>query len=242
MFRNLCKNYSRRGLYANPLLSLEVMVIITNLYYFLTTGKISDLQLKLNSKFIFSYISLKISIIILFLLVKIIFFGLGVTYRNEVFENPNFLKLFLNILIIAPLFEEMICRYHLNFSKKSIFISSIFACVFLYDELTLLFIILIYLGLLVFMIVKNLRFNRLTFVYLSSFIFACSHLISYPQILVNRNLIEAVFVIGPHFFGGLLLSYVFFRNGIIASIALHSLWNLIPYSIHVFKLAVLGEE
>ena len=113
---------------------------------------------------------------------------------------------------------------------------------FLYDELTLLFIILIYLGLLVFMIVKNLRFNRLTFVYLSSFIFACSHLISYPQILVNRNLIEAVFVIGPHFFGGLLLSYVFFRNGIIASIALHSLWNLIPYSIHVFKLAVLGEE
>lgn len=65
------------------------MIIFKNIYNFTTTGKILDLQSKLDSRFIFSYILLKILIIVLFLLLKSIFFGLGSDFKNEVFENPN---------------------------------------------------------------------------------------------------------------------------------------------------------
>lgn len=217
------------------------MVIISNFHRFLVTGKIVDENFGFNGRFVFSYLFLKVFIVLLIVYLRILFFGFNSVHGNVIFDDENVLKLFLNVVVLGPIFEEMIFRYHFNFSKKGIYISAAFACFLLYDEWNLLLSVLFYLLILFFIIDKKVKFNRMIFIYCSSVIFACSHLITYPEIFATQNIIEIIFIVGPHFIGGLLLSYVFFRNGIFAAIALHSLWNFIFYTIFIFKLAVLGE-
>ena len=217
------------------------MGFLNNFSNFLVRGEILDEYHELNGRFIFSYLFLKVCLLFSFIVLNALFFGFSLLHKNSVFDDENILRLFLNVVVLGPVFEEMIFRYHCNFSKKGVFISAIFSCFLLYDELNFLLLVLFYLIIIFFLIEKKARFNRLIFIYLSSVIFACSHLISYPEGFSAQNIIQIIFIVGPHFFGGLLLSFVFFRNGIIAAIALHSLWNFIFYTIFIFKLAVLGE-
>jgi len=140
-----------------------------------------------------------------------------------------------------PILEEIICRYHFKFSYKSISISILFACFWLYDDLNFLLVLLIYFVILLTLIKAKIKFNKMIFVYMSAAIFAFLHLMAYPDTLQFQNVMNIILIVSPHFFGGLLLSYVFFRNGIFTAIALHSLWNFIPFTIYLLKAVLIGE-
>jgi membrane protease YdiL (CAAX protease family) len=179
--------------------------------------------------------------ICIFVLADALFFDLRVGIGNSVFDEGNVLKIFLNVVILAPFFEEMAFRYYLSFSRSGTLISLLFAGFLFYDGLVYLVVFVIYLLILLLLIERKVRINRLMIVYFSSFIFALSHLIAYKELSSSYGVAEMLFVLGPHFIAGLLLSYVFFRNGIFVAIALHSLWNLIPYLLFLLKLAVMEE-
>jgi membrane protease YdiL (CAAX protease family) len=217
------------------------MVLIRDFCKFLVHGKVYDAHNKLDRTFIFSYLFLKVFIVVLFVLIKYLFSESISEQKNDVFSDTNSLKLFMNVVILAPILEEIICRYHFKFSYKSIFISILFACFWLYDDLNFLLVLLIYFFILLTLIRANIRFNKMIFVYISSTIFAFLHLMAYPDILQSQNVMDIILILSPHFFGGLLLSYVFFRNGIFTAIALHSLWNFIPYTINLLKAVLIGE-
>jgi membrane protease YdiL (CAAX protease family) len=218
----------------------KLMVIIRNFRKFLVKGKVYDENIKLDRTFIFSFLFLKVLIVLVFALIKYLLSESILSQKNDVFSDTYSLFLIMNVVAIAPIFEEMIFRYHLNISNRRILVSSIFAFFLLYDELIYLFIILIYFTTLLILFYKKIRFNKIIFVYISSTIFAFFHLMAYPDILQSQNVLNIILMVSPHFAGGLLLSYVFFRNGIVAGIALHSLWNFIPYVIHLFGVALLG--
>jgi len=217
------------------------MNIAVSFYKFLLTGIVPGEYKKLSISFIFSYLLLKFFLITVFFILKYLFYDSSLLPKREVIEDENIIKFFLNVVVLAPVFEEMICRHHLNFSYRRILISAVFACLLLYDELNYLLIVLIYLAVLVALIWKNINFNKLILVYLSSALFAFLHLIMYPDTLSSQNVINIILVILPHFIGGLLLSYIFIRNGTFAAIILHALWNLLPFASFIFKLIILDE-
>jgi len=217
------------------------MAIFICFWKFLGSGKVYGKNIKLDKIFIFSYLFLKLVIVIIFSLIKLLFSESILHQSNDVFSGTNSFILFLNVVVLAPILEEIIFRYHFKFSQKSIFISAGLAIFWLYDEFNYLLILLIYFAILLILINKKIRFNKMFFVYLSSAIFAFLHLMAYPVILQSQNVLDMILMVSPHFVGGLLLCYVFFRNGIVAGIALHSLWNFIPYIIHLLGSALIGE-
>jgi len=128
------------------------MVIFICFWKFLGSGKVYDENIKLDKTFIFSYLFFKLVIFILFILVKLLF-SESISYQNnDIFSGTNSFKLFLNVVVLVPILEEMILRYHLKFSQKSIFTSAGLAIFWLYDEFNYLLILLIYFAILLILI------------------------------------------------------------------------------------------
>jgi membrane protease YdiL (CAAX protease family) len=78
----------------------------------------------------------------------------------------------------------------------------------------------------------NKQTNNLIFVYISAFIFGISHL-AYKDISFSyEEILSLIYIFTPKFFSGLIYSYIFFKKGILFSVILHSLWNLLPFIIN----------
>jgi membrane protease YdiL (CAAX protease family) len=155
---------------------------------------------------------------------------------------------FINVVIIASIYEELKYRLAIVYSPLNISIClSIWSVFFLsyfflenkafqrFDFYCFLIIVFAILILIIFSISNSLRLfvarlynstGELKIIIISSLIFAIMHSLNF-NFQSNIQLVVLV----PHFFSGIIFSYCRIRMGLIYSILLHLVNNSIPFVV-----------
>ncbi|MGY6520488.1 MAG: CPBP family glutamic-type intramembrane protease [Mongoliitalea sp.] len=210
---------------------------IANFYFFLTSGEISNQFATSNKKNFLYAFSLKWVVYLFFGFTQLIIFKSGASEMSKALSGSDHFKVFLNVVLLAPIFEELVLRYHLGFKLKNIILSMLASIVLFHKTLYMLVAFLPYFFLLIILIKQNFKVHRLILIYTSSLIFATLHLCFHETTPSFEN---SIFIFFPRFFSGLLFCFIYFNNGIIASIIFHMIWNLFPFSINFLTKQILG--
>jgi len=168
----------------------------------------------------------KISILIL-VSFFIFYMGLDKFERSIGQDDTTHIKLFLNAIILVPVIEEIIFRYHQKLSFKGIILSTIFAVLLFYSSLWLLLFFGLYMGGLLVAINLNTPPPRIVIVFLSSVIFALFHLDNFNNIDYLHEFYFIPILIFSQFISGLILSFIFWNFGLKYSVFFHMIWNAI---------------
>lgn len=201
-------------------------------YKFVTEDQIKNQPISSRKNFFFNAYALKWFLFLFFIIFQLIFFNLKNNNGSSVFNGDNYFKIFINVVFLAPILEEIVFRYHNDLRFKNLLFSILASITLFHDSLSVLFVILSYFLILLTLLKLNLKIKRLALVYISSFMFAILHVIFFES---SDNIENLVFIFLPRFFGGLLFCYVFFKKGIALSILLHMFWNLFPFLVYFLR-------
>lgn len=145
-------------------------------------------------------------------------------YKLDDLAFSSNLLMFLFVVAIAPLIEELIFRYGLIFNKVYIYYSIVVLAVLLLNWR--FFMIFVILATIVFYLKIN---ESLKLIFVGSLAFAIIHLNNFYQIN-GFILFYLIFLFGM----SLVMSYLRIKKGILFSIGLHALYNfLILYANYV---------
>lgn len=143
---------------------------------------------------------------------------------NKVHNNKSLIKILLSVSVVAPIIEEIFFRLPLRYNRN-------------------------YLFRLIDFILKKVDIkafwnkNYKPFYYLSICIFGIIHIFNYD---INSKIYLIIFpiIILPQIIGGILMSYIRMKNGLIWSIALHSLFNgiVVIISLLFFNKTTIVKE
>ncbi|HSJ69392.1 MAG TPA: hypothetical protein VK921_17050, partial [Anditalea sp.] len=157
-----------------------------------------------------------------FFLLLMITFGLVIPYAfllefmgvgefdniiQEMLRNQKALVLVL-VIILAPLLEETIFRYHLTLQKKAI-IWSLIVSVFMISQLWIIAVgLMVYLLILLVLVIRKNPPSLHMVVYISAFFFGIVHLGNYRDFDFLGNFYWIPFLVLIQFGLGLLLSFI----------------------------------
>ena len=162
-----------------------------------------------------------------------------INIHKEEVEKNNFWLQILIVVIIGPIIEEFTFRGGLIFSKENflITITGLFYFtirnIFSLDVIASIAISLI-VGLIIYGVQKKLDIKFLSYIwtenrklifYLLLIVFSLLHLNNYEINEIEQLSYLSVLLL-PHFFGGIVYSYVRLKSGIMLAIIFHSLHNL----------------
>ncbi|WP_373282246.1 CPBP family glutamic-type intramembrane protease [Belliella aquatica] len=150
------------------------------------------------------------------------------------FKDKTLWIVFLNMIILAPILEELTCRLHTGLKLYQILISLIGAVVLFHDSWIILSLFVCYFFLLFFMVSIGVRVNRRFIIYFSALIFGVLH-IDFYDFNWLANFGNTFFVVITRIFSGLLFTYVFYQKGILFSILFHMIWNMMPFISFLLK-------
>ncbi|AFL84783.1 CAAX amino terminal protease family [Belliella baltica DSM 15883] len=216
-----------------------MFIIIKDFGRFLVSKKESNQILLSNFKFLANALFLKWIIFSVFLLLNFLVFNQSLPKSNSVFGEDNIIKIFLNVVILAPILEELVFRYHIGNKLKHIVFSAIASIILFYDSLIVLSVLLLFFLILSFFLKNKIKVKNLILVYTSSIMFGVLHVTFTENFYLLENLTNSIFVFITKFFGGLLFCYVFDKKGIFLSIILHMLWNLVPFLLFFLRNRIL---
>lgn len=182
-----------------------------------------------NGKFYLNLFLFKALVFVFVVLIFRILLGYGGSDNAHLLGDKGILKIFLNFIILAPILEEIVFRYHTNMKLRSIVISFVGAIILFYDSVFGLVLIGGYLGILFTFKKSGFHVSQLFLVYTSSIMFGIAHIAFVDYSVFSENFINTTFVITTRFFSGLIACYVFYIKGILASIIFHGVWNLLPF-------------
>ncbi|EAZ81072.1 CPBP family glutamic-type intramembrane protease [Algoriphagus machipongonensis] len=208
-----------------------MVVLIKDIFFFLTSGRKVEETFKSNRKLIFNLYILKAGIFLLFVFLNFFLFNFKIDGRVEGYVGLGFFKDLINYLILAPILEEILFRYHNNLKIGNIIASLIATCLIFYDHIWFLSLLILYFLVLILISSLKKEVDNLVIVYVSAFIFGASHLAYIEGSFSFEDILSYVYIFLPKFLSGLIYSYVFFKKGICFSILLHFLWNLLPFII-----------
>jgi membrane protease YdiL (CAAX protease family) len=153
-------------------------------------------------------------------------------------RNPgNISFLFIKVVFLGPLKEEILFRSLLIINCKNLFLFSITLVLslvtFVYSKywilVDLLIIILSLLFYKIYTLKNNFHINNFYMVVIFSLLFWFFHLWNYEN-LNSKLLIATV----PIFFSGIVLSYLRLKFNLLTSLITHILYNLIAYLIYIY--------
>lgn len=209
--------------------------VIESFFKFLISGEIEGL----------SNISKKKFYILLFLFKWFLFVGILLSFKfflgyegrnnNDLFEDKETWKVFLNIVILAPILEELVFRYHTKLEYKFVLVSLFAALVLFHDSTIGLIFSVIYFIFLLISLKLEIKINNLLLIYFSAFLFGFAHVAYSDYSILSENFGNTSFVILSRFLSGLLTCYVYYFRGILASIIFHAAWNLLPFISFIFQ-------
>lgn len=161
-------------------------------------------------------------------------------HRIQSVQNLSILKKFLLIVILGPVFEELVCRLWLKEAKFNIVISQSICVVFLvyalYKNSNVFInemIIITSLVSIVFILekcIKNFFQRYFMFIfYLSSVVFGLMHVLNFIGI---ENLFEALVCTSPQIVLGIVLGYIRMNYGFKYGLLFHSFINLSVVLLH----------
>lgn len=147
--------------------------------------------------------------------------------------------LFLMVVLIAPILEELIFRFQLkSFSLTFVFYFLAFAevCYQMLSGIRLVIAIITVIGIItvIFLYANQNRLTRLKFIrkafpihfYITAICFGLAHINNYHNPFEYGPAI--ILLVLPQLFLGFVLGYTRMRFGILQSMALHAAYNLIP--------------
>ncbi len=206
-----------------------MLILVKDFYNFLISGTVSNQSIGIKKRFFLNLLILKGFVFLFFVLLNLFFFNLKIRTEPLVFDGDNFFKIFFNVVLLAPILEELIFRYHIKIQYNNIIFSFLASCLVFYDSILFLTVLTAYFIILLVFLRLNTKINPLILVYISAFIFGVSHVVYTDYSFTFEGVINLFFVFAPRFLSGLIFSYVFFKKGIISSIFLHLIWNFIPF-------------
>jgi len=182
--------------------------------------------------------------------IEIISLPLGNNYKNPVFHE-NLLNQILYVVILAPVFEEIIYRLALKYSEINLTVAtffiiydltSFFLDVGFYDfnsylilriiisfAIALLLLLVLHQNKLIYKKVRCIYNNKIIFLlifYFQLFHFAFSHLNLF--VFENKVLISSIFVMLPYIVMSFFISYTRLKLGILYAIVFHMINNSLP--------------
>ena len=198
-------------------------------------GEVLGDQLKVSLKFFASLFIIKLTLIVFFFSLFFLVFGIMPITERTKFLGKDELMIFLNVVVLAPIIEEFIFRFHQNLKLKNILTSLGFS-IFLFFGDFFLIILIVYFSFLLICQRLDIKISKIGVVYSSSILFSLGHLIQNHNLdffILNSHLILSFF---PHFISALILSFIFLNKGIKYSIFFHAFWNLFPFLMALIKL------
>lgn len=184
----------------------------------------------------FSLISVKDFLILLLALLLVIipyaFFidliGLDqFDHKLEEFLKSNKFLVVIMTIVLAPVLEELIFRYHLNFKKSATLIGFALSFIFTYNSMVLLIIATLYFGFVFIKLLLKQKPNLKFCIYASTTLFALVHLINFENFDLAQHFYWVPFLVGAQFIIGLVLSFIRVNYGIYTSILFHGVYNAV---------------
>lgn len=176
-----------------------------------------------------------------FFLLLMITFGLVIPYAfllefmgvgefdniiQEMMRNQKALVLVL-VIVLAPLIEETIFRYHLSLQKKAI-IASLLLSVLMISQLWIIAVgLMIYLLVLLMLVIRKNPPAIHIVVYISAFFFGIVHLGNYRDFDFFSNFYWIPFLVLIQFGLGLLLSFIRLHYGLLKAMLFHAVYNAV---------------
>jgi uncharacterized protein len=145
---------------------------------------------------------------------------------QELIRDQKALVLLL-VIVIAPLVEETIFRYHLSLQKKAI-LWSLIASVFMISQLWIIAAgLMIYLLVLLVLVVRKNPPPLHIVVCISAFFFGIVHLGNYRDFDFLSNFHWVPFLVLIQFGLGLLLSFIRLHYGLLKAMLFHAVYNAV---------------
>lgn len=131
------------------------------------------------------------------------------------------------VIVLAPLLEETIFRYHLTLQKKAI-MWSLIASVFMISQLWVIGAgLMLYLLILFILALRKNPPPLHIVVYISAFFFGIVHLGNYRDFDFVSNFYWIPFLVLIQFGLGLLLSFIRLHYGLLKAILFHAVYNAV---------------
>lgn len=158
---------------------------------------------------------------------------------QQLFKKLGFVSSYIFICVVGPVFEELIFRFPLSFTRRSVVISALIALFYFSGsvyhpqglmlkvglEIIIAAVIFILCGLYIPDTPLNLTPpQKRGYIILSICLFGMMHILNYRPVALNLIWLYPVFVI-PQLLMGWAMTYIRFKNGFIWGIALHCLIN-----------------
>jgi uncharacterized protein len=219
-------------------------MVIVDFIRFLANPNAEKIHIETKNKFV--------DFAILFVLALLISYGLLIVL--QAFINPpanqindlSFAKLLLFALFLGPLFEELVFRLSLIYSKLNLSISLGLANAALITTLLDIRLLTLFGGFTFFIglcssyiflnkhqtaysgIEKFWKNHFALIFYISSIAFGLIHFTNYDLNSISALLIAILFSV-PQMFGGLILGFVRIRLGFLPAVLMHILFNSVPF-------------
>ncbi len=146
---------------------------------------------------------------------------------EEFLLNSNKFLIFMLAIVIAPIVEELIFRYHLNFKKSSIFIGFALSFILTYNLVVGMILASLYFIFTIIIIILKLKPNLKFYIYSSSTLFALIHIINYEGFDFMQYFYFVPLMVASQFFVGLVLSYIRIKYNIYNAILFHAVFNAV---------------
>jgi len=145
---------------------------------------------------------------------------------QEMLRDHKWLVVVL-VVLVAPLLEETIFRYHLSLQKKAIIVSLVFS-VFMISQLWIIAAgLIIYLLVLLVLVSRGNPPSIHSVVYISALFFGIVHLSNYRDFDFLGNFYWIPFLVLIQFGLGLLLSFIRLHYGLLKAMLFHGVYNAV---------------
>jgi uncharacterized protein len=145
---------------------------------------------------------------------------------EELMKNNKLLVIILAI-IIAPILEEAIFRYHLNLQKNAILWGLGLSVLAISQYWYLVVSFMVYLIYLYVRVNQGNPLSLSTVVYLSSVFFALVHMGNFKDFDFLANFYWIPFLVAAQFFLGMLLSFIRLHYGLGRAMIFHGAYNAV---------------
>lgn len=184
----------------------------------------------------YSLISVKDFFILLLALLLVIFpyafiidlIGLDqFDHKLEEFLKSNKFLVVIMVIVLAPVLEELIFRYHLDLKKSSTLIGFGLSFIFTYNSMVLLIIATLYFGFVFIKLLLKQKPNLKFCMFASTTLFALVHLTNFGNFDLTQHFYWVPLMVGAQFIIGLVLSFIRVNHGIYTSILFHGVYNAV---------------
>lgn len=199
--------------------------IIEDLFLFIKNPKVNTAVAPLSPANFTTLLLMTFALVIPFaLLLDCVGVGQFDNVMGDFIRDQKYLVVVL-VIVMAPLLEETIFRYHLTLQPKAIWWSLALSLLMVSQMWWIAAMLLLYLVVLLVLVLNKQKPPLHLVVYLSAFFFGIVHLGNYTNFDFVANFYWIPFLVGVQFALGVLLSFIRLHFGLAKAMYFHAAYN-----------------